>query len=430
MGGTVKVLIVGSGGREHALAWKLARSESAAELTACPGNPGMSQLAKCVPVDLSDVEATAKLALKEKADLVVVGPEDPLAGGLADKLAELGVPVFGPKAAGARIESSKAFAKDFMSRHSVPTAPYAIIDSVEEALAGAERWSPPVVVKADGLAAGKGAVVCRTRDEVREAVKSIMVLRRFGGAGDKIVVEECLEGEEASVLTLVGPEGHITLPASQDYKRIYEGDRGPNTGGMGAICPLKTVSPSVMDAIEKDIVEPTLKGLEQEGLPFTGVLYSGLMITDTGPFVIEFNCRMGDPESQAVLPALDGDLAETMAALTAGEKVEQAALGWSGRYVVCTVMASRGYPATSQKDVPIRGVEEAERETGAIVFHAGTAIKDDGLLVTNGGRVLGVSAVGDSLAEASERSLEAVSLITFEGAYYRRDIGRKWLQPV
>ncbi len=424
----MRVLVVGGGGREHALAWKLAQSDAVTDLIACPGNPGIASLARCVPADTSDVDGTADLAVREKVDLVVVGPEGPLAAGLADRLLDLGVPVFGPPASAARIESSKAFAKEFMARHNVPTAAFAIIDSPEEAVSGAERWELPVVVKADGLAAGKGAVVCHTRDEVREAVKSIMILRRFGAAGDKIVVESCLVGEEASVLTLVGPGGHLTLPPSQDYKRIYEGDRGPNTGGMGALCPLEAAAGSVLEDVERLIVAPTIEGLRGEGLEFTGVLYSGLMLTDEGPYVIEFNCRMGDPESQAVLPVIEGDLAGVMARLTAGEKVAGDELAWSGARALCTVMASRGYPAASQSGVSIEGIEEAEAKTGAIVFHAGTALDGGGRLVTAGGRVLGVTGVGDSLSEARERSLEAVSMITFEGAYFRRDIGLKWLQ--
>jgi phosphoribosylamine--glycine ligase len=426
----VKVLVVGSGGREHALAWKLAQSEMVGELLACPGNPGIAALARCLNADLSDVDGTAELAAKERPDLVVVGPEGPLSGGLADRLREYGVPVFGPCASGARIESSKVFAKEFMLRHGVPTASFTVIDSAEEAISGAERWELPIVVKADGLAAGKGALVCHTRDEAREAVSSIMVLKRFGSAGDRIVVETCLTGEEASVLTLVGPKGHITLPASQDYKRIYEGDRGPNTGGMGALCPLDIAHPSVMEEIERSIVSPTLKGLRDEGIPFTGVLYSGLMLTDEGPFVIEFNCRMGDPESQAVLPAVKGDLASAMAKLAAGEEISPTELSWSGRYALCTVISSRGYPASAEKGAPIEGIDAAGRETGAIVFHAGTAVGEDGRLVTAGGRVLGVTGVGGTLAEARETSLRAVSMIGFDGAYFRRDIGLKWIQTV
>lgn len=424
----MKVLVVGGGGREHALAWKLSQSNSVSELVACPGNPGIASVAKCLPVDLSDIEAIVDLALSEKPDLVVPGPEGPLAKGLADRLAGHGVPVFGPPEAGARIESSKAFAKDFMARHAIPTAEFIIVDSPEEALAGAERWELPVVVKADGLAAGKGAIVCEGRDEAREAVRSIMVLRRFGGAGDKIVVERCLEGEEVSVLTLAGEKGHITLPASQDHKRIYEGDRGPNTGGMGAICPLDIADEGVLENISQSIVIPALEGLREEGVPFTGVLYSGLMLTDEGPKVIEFNCRMGDPECQAVLPALDGDLAAVMAALAAGDPVSPNALVWSGLYTLCTVMATRGYPASSEKGVRIDGIERAEEETEAIVFHAGTARAEDGGLVTAGGRVLGVTGSAGSLAEAREISLDAASRINFEGAYYRKDIGQRWLE--
>ena len=424
----MKVLVVGGGGREHALIWRLAQSDAVSELVACPGNPGMASLARCLPSDLTDLEGIAGLARKEKTDLVVVGPEGPLANGLADRLEGLGIPVFGPRAAAARLESSKAFAKEFMARHGIPTAPFAVIDSTEEAISGAERWTLPVVVKADGLAAGKGAVVCHSRDEAREAVRSIMVHRRFGGAGDRIVVEQCLVGDEASVLTLVGPAASVTLPASQDYKRIYEGDRGPNTGGMGALCPLDAATPSVMEDIERRIIAPTLEGLKAEGLQFTGVLYSGLMLTDDGPFVIEFNCRMGDPESQAVLPAIQGDLAGVMARLAGGGDVGRNEIAWSGEYTVCTVMAGRGYPAAAQSGIRIKGLVEAQEKTGAIVFHAGTAIGKDGGLVTAGGRVLGVTGIGATLADARARSLEAVSLIDFDGAQFRKDIGLRWLR--
>jgi len=426
----VKVLVLGSGGREHALAWKLSRSREVDKLYAAPGNPGIASCAECLPADIGDVQALADMAARLKIDLVVVGPEGPLAEGVADRLAERGVPVFGPRQAGARIESSKAFAKEFMARRGIPTAEFTVVSSPEEALAGAERWDLPVVVKADGLAAGKGAVVCHTRDEAREAVKTIMVLRKFGSAGDRIVVERCLTGEETSVLTLVGPEGHITLPASQDYKRIYEGDKGPNTGGMGALCPLDIADAETMERIERTIVEPAIEGLAQEGISYTGVLYSGLMLTEDGPYVIEFNCRMGDPETQAVLPAVEGDLASVMAALAAGEKVQGDELVPSGRRTLCTVMATRGYPATSQKGMVITGIDEAEEKTGAIVFQAGTAVDDDGRLVTAGGRVLGVTGLGESLAEARRKSLEAVSMIHFDGAYYRRDIGLKWVEAV
>jgi phosphoribosylamine--glycine ligase len=393
----VKVLVIGGGGREHALVWKLSQSDAVEEIVACPGHPGIASLAKCMPVDLDDVKATAQLAVEIGAELVVVGPEGPLAKGLADRLKTLGVPAFGPPAAAARIESSKAFAKEFMARHKIPTAQFAIIDSAEEAIAGAERWGLPVVVKADGLAA-------------------------------KLVIENCLVGEETSVLTLVGPGGHITLPASQDYKRIYENDRGPNTGGMGALCPLDFADSEILEDVEQRIIVPTLKGLESEGIPFTGVLYSGLMLTDDGPFVIEFNCRMGDPESQAVLPAIEGDLATVMARLVAGETVEPDALRWSERYTLCTVMASRGYPATSEQGIPIAGIEKAEKDTGAVVFHAGTRIGEGGRTETAGGRVLGVTGFGDTLTEARANSLDAVSLIDFDGAYYRKDIGARWLE--
>jgi phosphoribosylamine--glycine ligase len=425
----VKILLVGGGGREHALAWKLTQSQQVSELVACPGNPGIASLARCSYVDVSDVQGVADLAVGERADLVVIGPEAPLALGLADLLRGRGIMTFGPVSASARLESSKAFAKEFMARHGIPTAKFRVVTSPEDALSAVGTWELPVVVKADGLAAGKGTVVCHTRDEAVEAIRSIMILRRFGSAGDRVVVEDCLEGEEASVLTLVGPGGHVTLPASQDYKRIYDGDRGPNTGGMGALCPLEMVDADLEERIEKEIVLPTLDGLAAEKLPFTGVLYSGLMLTKEGPQVMEFNCRMGDPESQAVLPAIEGDLASLMGRLTAGERVASNEVRWSGRHTLCTVMSSRGYPASSQRGVPIEGTHEAESLGDALVFQAGTRLGKGGRLETAGGRVLCVTGLGGSLAEARAKCHEALGLIEFDGAHYRRDIGERWLQP-
>jgi len=425
----VRVLVVGGGGREHALVWKLSQSPAVEEVLACPGNPGIASLARCVSVAGSDVDETTALAVRENVDLVVIGPEVPLALGLADRLQARGVRSFGPMAASARIESSKAFAKEFMARHGIATAPFKITDSPEEAFSAVEKWKLPVVVKADGLAAGKGTVVCHTRDEATEAVRSIMVLKRFGDAGDRVVIEDCLEGEEASVLTLVGPGGHVTLPASQDYKRVYDGDRGPNTGGMGALCPLRIVDERLRNEIEAKIILPALEGLEAEDLPFVGVLYSGLMLTEEGPRVMEFNCRMGDPESQAVLPALEGDLASVMYRLACGEGVEADELKWSGRYTLCTVMSSRGYPASSEKGVSIRGIEEAESMEDVLVFHAGTRLGVNGRPETAGGRVLGVTGLGADLGRARAVCHSAISLIGFEGAHYRKDIGERWLQP-
>jgi len=426
-GESVKALVVGSGGREHALSWKLSQSALVEKLYAVPGNPGISECAECVPIDAGDVEAVTDLAAERKVDLVVVGPEAPLAAGLVDRLKERGVPAFGPVRAAARIESSKAFAKDFMARHGIPTAEYKICSSPEDGLETVEKWELPLVVKADGLAAGKGSVVCRTRDEAREAVRTIMVRRKFGRAGDRIVIERCLSGEETSVLTLVGRGHFVTLPPSQDYKRIFEGDKGPNTGGMGAICPLAMVDEATLKQIEEKIVVPTIEGLASEGIEYEGVLYSGLMLTEEGPHVIEFNCRMGDPETQAVLPSLEGDFGAVVAALALGEKPGEQ-LRWSGRYFVCTVMATRGYPTSSEKGLRITGIEEAEAKTGVKVFHAGTALDGEGKLVTAGGRVLGVTAGDESLEAARAKTLEAVSMIHFDGAYYRRDIGAKWIK--
>ena len=393
----MKVLLVGSGGREHALAWRLSQASSLDELHAAPGNPGIATLGRCHPVRAEDGEGLLGLAGALDADLVVVGPEAPLVAGVADELRHLGVAVFGPSADAARIEGSKSFAKEVMRSAGVPTA---------ETLSVARA---PCVIKADGLAAGKGVFVCQTQDELDSALRAA---NAFGGS---IVIEERLEGEEVSLFAVCDGAHALPLPAVQDFKRIGEGDEGPNTGGMGSCSPVATDVESLVEAIH----QPVLDELAARGTPFVGVLFAGVMLTDDGPRVLEFNCRFGDPETQSLLPRLDGDLLELLAAAAQGD-LAGTSMGIADNAAVTVVIAAGDYPASSDVGTPIEGIADAEA-TGALVFHAGTALKGD-RIVTNGGRILNVTAVESSVAVARDRAYEACELISFRGMRYRRDI--------
>jgi phosphoribosylamine--glycine ligase len=397
----VKVLVVGSGGREHALAWALARSGGLTELHAAPGNPGIAALAVCHPVRAGDPASLVPLAVELGVDLVVVGPEAPLVAGLADALRHRGIAVFGPSAAAARIEGSKSFAKDVLDAAGVPTARTLPIAR------------PPCVVKADGLAAGKGVWVCRTQTELDAALQAAAAL------GQEFHVEELLEGEEVSLFALCDGTTAVPLPAAQDYKRIGDGDEGPNTGGMGSYSPVPGLPAGEVAALVDELCRPVLTELVRRGAPFTGVLFAGLMLTADGPRVLEFNCRFGDPETQSLLPLLEGDLLEALAAAAAGE-LRGVALTAAERAAVTIVLAARDYPERGDSGTPIAGVEDAEA-AGGLVFHAGTALHD-GLLVTNGGRILGVTAVGDSLGEARTAAYAAAAHVDFAGVRYRHDI--------
>jgi phosphoribosylamine---glycine ligase len=396
----VKVLVVGSGGREHALAWKLAQSPRLTELHAAPGNPGIARIGPCHPVRPEDAEGLLALAHSLEFDLVVIGPEAPLVAGVADALRLGGVPVFGPSAAAARIEGSKRFAKEVLEAAGVPTA---------EALAVAR---PPCVVKADGLAAGKGVFVCRTQEELDEA------LRAVSGLGNDFVVEELLDGEEVSLFALTDGSRALPLAPAQDFKRAYDGDEGPNTGGMGAYSPVPMPALDPLELVER-IHEPVLAELAQRDAPFVGLLYAGVMLTADGPRVLEFNCRFGDPETQAILPRLDGDFLGALAGAASGD-LGAATLTASDDAAVTVVVTAGAYPGGGDTGNPIDGLDAAEGD-GAIVFHAGTALRE-GRLVTNGGRILDVTAVGSSIAEARDRAYAAAERISFPGARYRRDI--------
>jgi phosphoribosylamine---glycine ligase len=397
----VKVLLVGSGGREHALAWALHRSPSLGELHAAPGNPGIAALASCHPVRADDSGSLVPLAVELRADLVVVGPEAPLVAGVADELRHRGVPVFGPGREAAKIEGSKAFAKDVMAAAGVPTA---------RTLAVAR---PPCVVKADGLAAGKGVWVCRTQAELDDGLYAAAAL------GQPFHVEELLEGEEVSVFALCDGSRALPLPAAQDYKRIGDGDEGANTGGMGSYSPVARLSDAEVGDLVGLIHEPVLRELARRGSPFSGALFAGLMLTADGPRVLEYNCRFGDPETQSLLPRLEGDLLEALASCAAGD-LDGVTLHASGRAAVTIVLAGRDYPEQGDTGTPIGGIEAAEA-SGALVFHAGTALQD-GRLVTNGGRILNVTALGDTLADARSAAYEAAAHVDFAGVRFRRDI--------
>ena len=419
----MKVLLVGGGGREHALAWKLAQSEHLGALVAAPGNPGIAALADCAPVKDSAVDELVALARRDRPDLVVVGPELPLALGLADRLRAAGMSVFGPSQAAARIESSKVFAKDLMARHGIPTAAFRVFTRAEAARAYCRELGVPVVVKTDGLAAGKGAIVCASLDEADRAVALCLEDGAFGDAGRTVVVEEFMTGEEVSFFALSDGVSALAFGAAQDHKTVWDGDRGPNTGGMGAYSPAPVFDAEVQERAMAQIVRPTIAALAKEGCPYQGVLYVGLMLTAAGPRVVEFNCRFGDPECQAILPRLDQDLLPLLEAVAQGRGLP-ASLAWRREASVCVVAASGGYPGPYDTGVTITGVEEAGRLAGVTVFHAGTA-RRDGVLVTAGGRVLGVQALGGDIAGAIARAYAALDRIAFPGMHARRDIGHR-----
>jgi phosphoribosylamine--glycine ligase len=419
----VRVLVVGGGGREHALAWALARDPSVHALYAAPGNAGIEEVARCVPIEATDVDGIVAVADAEAIDLTVVGPEAPLVAGLVDALAARRRRAFGPAAGGARIEGSKAWAKELMLRHGIPTGRAEITDDVTRAVMLLDAFDPPWVIKADGLSAGKGVVVTSGRSEAVVAIESMLVDRAFGPAGDRILIEEHLEGREVSVLALTDGEAVLPLEPARDHKRALDGDRGPNTGGMGAFSPVPEIGEGVRRRIVADILEPTVAAMASEGAPYRGVLYAGLMLTDDGPKVLEFNARFGDPEAQAVLPRLRSDLAEVLLACADG-RLGEVKVAWSPEACVTVVLASGGYPGEYRTGVPIDGLEDLGKSDRVAVFHAGTA-RRDGRVVTAGGRVLAVSALGADLAEARTRAYGAASVISFDGLHRREDIARE-----
>jgi phosphoribosylamine--glycine ligase len=419
----VKVLVIGGGGREHALVWKIAQSPQVDELFCAPGNPGIAEHATCLEIGTGDFEAIEAFVLQEGIGLVVVGPEAPLADGLVDRLAHTGAKVFGPSKAAAELEASKSFAKRLMQKYGIPTGGYREFDEVTAAIDYVQQQGAPLVVKADGLAAGKGVTVAYDTQTAVEAIRACMESGIFGAAGRKVIVEECLVGEEASILAFSDGKTVVPMMASQDHKPVYDGDQGPNTGGMGAYAPAPVVSDKLMAMIEEQVLRPCVAGMAAEGRPYKGVLYAGLIITSEGPKVIEFNCRFGDPETQVILPQLESDVVDVLIACCDGT-LDQVDLRWRQGACVSVVMASGGYPGAYEKGKAISGIAEAEAEQGVVVFHAGTA-RDNGELVSNGGRVLNVTAVGDSIPSTIEKAYRAVEQITFQNAHYRTDIGKK-----
>ncbi|MES1203059.1 MAG: phosphoribosylamine--glycine ligase [Pseudomonadota bacterium] len=419
----MKILVVGSGGREHALGWKLAQSPLVSELMSAPGNPGLADLGRTFPVPAEDAAGIAALAMREQVDLVVVGPEGALAAGLADRLKQVGVPCFGPSQAAAELESSKAFMKEFCVRHGVPTAEYKVFDDAIRAKAYLGEREPPFVIKADGLAQGKGVVIAETRRDADAAVDEILFLKKFGSAGQRIVIEDFLPGEEASFFAICDGETAIPMVGAQDHKRAFDGDKGPNTGGMGAYSPAAVFTDAMRDLTMERIIMPTLNGMREEGRPFVGVLFAGLMVTPEGPKLIEFNVRFGDPECQTMMRRLTSDFAPVLLAAAQGKLGEAEPLAWDPHPALTVVYAANGYPDSPLTGSAIRGVAQAQTIEGVEVFIAGAKRDDDGLLRASGGRVLNVTAVGDTLAQAAARAYAAVDKIDWPGGFCRRDIG-------
>ncbi len=421
----MKVLILGSGGREHALAWAVKRSPRVTEVVCAPGNGGIAQVARCVSVDLKDLDAMVRLAEAEQPALTIVGPELPLSIGIVDALLQRGLRVFGPTREAAMLESSKAFAKQFMKRNKIPTANYAVCSSPAEFEKEIAIFHPPIVVKADGLAAGKGVLICESRNTALEAAHGLFSGSLLGTAEQQVVIEEFLEGEEVSFLCLSDGQHVVPLVPAQDHKRVGEGDTGPNTGGMGVYSTDAILEPGMTEWILHHIAEPTVRGMAQEGTPFVGVLYCGLMMTARGPEVLEYNARFGDPETQAILLRLESDLVDALDACIDGH-LDPSTLRWSPGASACVVSSSSGYPGSYNTGFPISGLAAAAQVPGVQVFHSGTA-RIGNQIVTHGGRVLGVTAAGDSLQQALDRAYQALGEIQFEGIYYRRDIGHRAL---
>jgi phosphoribosylamine--glycine ligase len=425
-GEKMKVLVVGSGGREHTLVWKMAQSPKVSKVFCAPGNAGIAEQAELVPIKANDLDGLLTFAVKEKMDLTVVGPEEPLTRGIVDLFQSRGLAVFGPSQKAAEIEGSKVFAKEMMKKYRIPTASYGVFRDRAEAVAYLEGQTPPLVVKADGLAAGKGVVVCRTLDEAIRAVDQMMVEKVFGEAGHQVVVEECLVGEEASFIAFTDGKAILPMASCQDHKAVFDGDQGPNTGGMGAYSPAPVVTDRVHDKIMEEILVPLVRGMAQEGRPYRGVLYAGVMVCDGQPKVLEFNARFGDPETQPVLMRMKGDIVPILEACIQGT-LSRYRLEWDKKASVCVVMASQGYPGGYEKGRVIEGLERTKRMQDVFVFHAGTAFAED-QVVTNGGRVLGVTGLGKDIRKAIEMTYAAVKEISWEGVHYRTDIGQKALR--
>jgi len=434
----MRILVIGSGGREHALVWKIAQSKLAGKIFCATGNGGISKLAECIDIKADDIQGLIEFTRKEKIDLTVVGPEAPLAQGIVDEFAHNKFKIFGPTKSAAQLEASKVFAKELMAKYNVPTADFKIFSAeggsayggdIHAAYKYIDEIGAPCVVKADGLAQGKGVIIAKTVDEAKQAIKSIMEDKIFGSSGNKIIIEDCLEGEEASIIVITDSKNVIPLASSQDHKRIFDGDSGPNTGGMGAYSPAPAVTQELFKEILDKVIYRTIDGLAKQGIEYRGVLYAGIMITKDGPKTLEFNVRFGDPETQVILPRLKSDLLEIMLATSEGKLSRYKSLEWDNRACVCVVCASGGYPGAYDKGKEISGLDEAAKMKDVVVFHAGTkrspvaSRQSPVKYFTNGGRVLGVTGLGDTIKEAIDKTYLAVGKIHFEGMHYRRDIG-------
>jgi len=419
----MRILVIGNGGREHALVWKIAQSPRVGKIFCAPGNAGIAELAECAPIKATDIDPLAVFASEQKIDLTIVGPETPLCAGIVDVFEARGLRVFGPNKRAARLEGSKVFTKEILLKYKIPTGSAAIFNNAKDARAHLQKVGAPIVVKADGLAAGKGVIVASSIEEAEQAVTEIMEQKVFGIAGALVVIEECLRGEELSVMALVDGKSFQMLASAQDHKRALDGDRGPNTGGMGAYSPTPLLDEN-LNAQIAGIFRQTLAGLQAEGIEYHGVLYAGLMITEQGPQVLEFNCRFGDPETQVVLPRMDFDLLDAVEATIDGS-LNRLALKWKSDAAVCVVMAAGGYPGPYQLGQSIAGLKEAGKSDKVCVFHAGTKRQAGGQVVTDGGRVLGVTALGENIEKAARRAYEAVQQIHFDGAHFRRDIAAR-----
>ena len=422
----MKVLVVGGGGREHALVWKIAQSPKVSKIYCAPGNAGISDLATLTPLKANDLNGLVEFSLKEGIDLTVVGPEEPLTKGIVDLFTSKGLSIFGPSQKAAEIEGSKAFAKEMMKKYRIPTASFEVFDNRKEAAGYIRKQGTPMVVKADGLAAGKGVIICKTKEEAIRSVDQIMVEKMFGEAGNRVVIEECLIGEEASYIAFTDGKTILPMASSQDHKAIFDGDQGPNTGGMGAYSPAPVVTNQVHERIMEEILRPLIQGMAEEGRSYKGALYAGVMINEGHPKVLEFNARFGDPETQPVLMRMRGDIIPIIEACIKGD-LSKCQIEWDNRASVCAVMASKGYPGDYEKGKAIKGLKEVSQMEDIFVFHAGTAFQD-GQVVTSGGRVLGVTGLGNDIPSAIERTYQAVKKISWDGVHYRTDIGKKALR--
>jgi phosphoribosylamine--glycine ligase len=423
----VKVLVIGSGGREHAFVWKVSQSKEVTNILCVPGNAGMSELGVCVDINMNDFPGLVRLVKENNVDLTIVGPEAPLVSGIVDYFENEGLAIFGPNKKAAQLEGSKIFAKEFMSKYNIPTARFDVFDNPDAAKKCVEKVGVPLVVKADGLAGGKGAIICKTKSEAIAAIDMIMVEKKFGNAGNRILIEEMLIGEEASLMAFCDGETIVPMIASQDNKRVFDDDEGVNTGGMGAYAPTGVITEQIYEQTKKEVFDNFITGIKKEGIEYKGIVYAGIIITKKGPKALEFNVRFGDPETQVLLPLLKTDMVKVVSAVI-DKKLDKLVIEWERKSCVCVVITSKGYPGNYEKEKEISGLEEIKKIKDVVVFHSGTAFNSEKKLQTAGGRVLGVTAVGNSLDKAIDLSYQTIEEIKFDGMHYRNDIGKKGIK--